>query len=155
MSHDRWADVRIERAAVLAVERSVLEHTDLVTAAPSADFGIDLLAFRTKPFGVVPIQVKGAGSGMTVWGKHAQAPIIIAYVIDPLSDSPNVCIMTGAEAWSLPFEYIEQGGRAEGHDLGNKSYRWSSLTRLLRTMLEERKATPQRWDNLFEEVRAR
>lgn len=155
MSGDRWTDTRVERAAVLAVERSVIEYTDLVTATPSADFGIDLLAFRTAPFGVVPIQVKGASSGLTVWGKYARSPLIIAYVIDPLGDAPTTCIMTGDDAWRLPFEYVERGGKAKGHNMENESYRWPTLTKLLQALLLERQATNERWNTLFEEVRAR
>lgn len=148
-------DTRVERAAVLAVERSILEHTELVTAQPVADFGIDLLAFRPEPFGVIPVQVKGAKSGFTVWGKYSQSPVIMAYVLDPLDDAPSVCIMSGQEAWGLPFEYVERGGRAKGHDVDNLSYRWASATRLLRTMLRERSASRERWALLFEEVRAK
>ncbi|WP_217133933.1 hypothetical protein [Leucobacter chinensis] len=155
MSSDRWTDTRVERAAVLAVERSVIEHTELITATPATDFGIDLLAFHTAPFGAVPIQVKGASSGLTVWRKYTSTPLIIAYVLDPLGDVPTTCIMTGDDAWQLPFEYAERGGGAKGHDCENDSYRWPSVTKLLHELLIERQATKARWNALFEEVRAR
>lgn len=69
MSGDRWSGTRIERAAVLAVERSVLEHTDFVTALPATDHGIDLLVFKPEPFAVAPLQVKGAESGLKVMSR--------------------------------------------------------------------------------------
>lgn len=155
MSLDRRMDMRVERAAVLAVERSILEHTNWITALPAGDIGIDLLAFRTDPFGAIPIQVKGAHSGLTVWGKYAGAPVVMAYVLDPLTDSPDVVIMSGEEAWNLPFAYVERGGRAAGHELDNLSYRWASTTKVLKEILAERRASAGRWEGLFEEIRAR
>jgi hypothetical protein len=155
MSNDRQADTRVERAAILATERSILEHTDLITAQPAVDFGIDLLAFRPKPFAVAPIQVKGKQSGLTVWRKHAEWPLLVVYVLDPLGEYPLVAIMTGEDAWRLPFEYGERGGRATDHDAENVSYRWPSMTKRLRALVTERAATPERWEQLFEKVRAR
>ena len=155
MSYDRRQDVRVERSAVLSVERSILDLTDLITAQPSSDFGIDLLAFRSEPFGVIPIQVKGAASGLTVSRQYASSPLVLAYVIDPLSQSPVVSIMSGSDAWDLPNQYVARGGRASDHDADNTSYRWASVTHLLRELLVERQATTDRWNMLFEENRAK
>jgi len=155
MSSDRWVDTRVERAAILAVERSILEHTDLITASPAVDFGIDLLAFQVNPFGVIPVQVKGAHSGLKVWSKYDEGPIVVAYVLEPLGDAPTVCIMSGHEAWNLPNEYVKRGGRASDHAAENDSYRWASVTKLLRNILAEYEATSERWMTLYEEVRAR
>ncbi len=47
MNYTTW---QVERAAVLAAQRSLLLHTDFIDAAPSIDRGIDLLAFRPDPF---------------------------------------------------------------------------------------------------------
>lgn len=47
---DRSTDTRVERAAVLAAERSLLGHADLITAQRVVDFGFDLLAFCADPF---------------------------------------------------------------------------------------------------------
>lgn len=154
MSRDRATDLKVERAAVVAVERSILRLTDLTTATPSSDLGIDLLAFRPDPFAAAPIQVKGAASGLTVHSKYADSPVIVAYVFDPMGDEPVVCIMTGAEAWRLPLDYIAAGGRAHGHSTP-PTYRWNSISRLLREVLESRVATSERWMMLFEAARAK
>lgn len=148
-------DVRVERAAVVAVEHAIVTMTDLTTAYPSTDWGIDLLVFRPDPLRVAGVQVKGASRGLTVWEKYATQRVIIAYVIDPLGESPTVCLLTGADAWNLPYEYIERGGRASDHDVNNYGYRWASVTVKLRELLLTRQATPERWESLFEEVSAR
>lgn len=155
MSRDRWADTRIERAAVLATERSIIEHTHFVTAQPATDHGIDLLVFQPEPFAVAPIQIKGAERGLKVMSKYAASGIILAYVVDPRGDDPLVSIMTGADAWQLPMEYMREGGKASDYDPDGESYRWASLTLLLRGLLEQRRASKERWGELFEEVRAK
>lgn len=155
MSGDRWSDTRIERAAVLAVERSVLEHTDFVTSLPATDHGIDLLVFKPEPFAVAPLQVKGAESGLKVLSKYVGSPILMAYVIDPRGVDPLVSIMTGDDAWQLPLEYVREGGRASDYDPHGESYRWPRVTSKLRCLLENRRASRDRWLELFEKVRAR
>jgi len=153
MSKDRAADVRVERAAVVAVEHSIITMTDLTVAHPAVDWGIDLLAFQPDPLTVAGVQVKGASSGLTVWQKYATQNVIIAHVLDPLGDDPTVCLFTGAEAWRLPLEYVERGGRATDHDPdGGGTYRWASVTRLLCEILLDRRATPERWNALFQSV---
>lgn len=149
MSTDRSRDVRVERAAVVAVERSLLQVEGWVSALPVSDFGIDLLAFRPQPFTAAPVQIKGASAGMTVWNRYGDAPIIMAYVIDPLGDTPLVSIMTGEEAWRLPSDYIARGGKASDHRVTNASYRWKRVPALLRAMLEEHQATTERWEDLL------
>ena len=155
MSGDRWTDTRIERAAVLATERSIIEHTDLVTALPAIDHGIDLLAFQLEPFAVAPLQVKGAESGLKVMSKYVDSPILLVYVIDPRSDDPLVSIMTGVDAWQLPVEYVSEGGKASDYNPNGESYRWPRVTRRLLELLERRRASEARWSRLFEEVRAK
>jgi hypothetical protein len=59
--------------------------------------------------------------------------------------------MTGKDAWNLPFEYASRGGRASDHAHGNGTYRFPSVTRLLRVMLEERAASTERWTQLLAE----
>lgn len=147
VSVDRELDTRVERSAVLAVERSLLAVPPWITAHPVSDFGTDLVAFRMEPFKAVPVQVKGARSGLTVWRRYGQWPIIMAYVVEPLSDAPLVSIMTGEDAWRLPVEYVARGGRASDHKPTNDSYRWPSVTGLLRTLLQERTASAERWDH--------
>lgn len=136
---------QVEQAAVLAVQRSLLVHTELIDATPSTDLGIDLIAFRADPFAAIPIQVKGAQSGLTVWAKHASPRLLLAYVLDPLAADPTVCIMSGEEAYNLPTEYIHRGGSAKG--AGKWTYRWASITNLLRSMLLEYEASQERWQH--------
>lgn len=155
MSADRWSDTRIERAAVLATERSILEHTGLVTALPATDLGIDLLAFQPEPFAVAPIQIKGAESGLKMMSKYASSPIILAYVVRPRSEVPLVSIMTGADAWQLPREYVHAGGKASDYNPDGETYRWPAITAALTELLDRRKAPAERWSELFEEVRAK
>lgn len=155
MSSDRWADTRIERAAVLATERSIIEHTDFVTALPATDHGIDLLVFQPAPFAVAPLQVKGAESGLKVMSKYSGSPILLAYVVDPRGDDPLVSIMTGDDAWQLPEEYKDEGGKASDYDPQGESYRWPKVTKTLKKLLERRRASAARWSELFKEVRAK
>ncbi|WP_162909137.1 hypothetical protein [Brevibacterium casei] len=155
VSKDRWADTRIERAAVLATERSIIEHTGFVTAQPATDHGIDLLVFKPEPFAVSPIQVKGAESGLKVMSKCARSPIILAYVVDPRGDDPLVSIMTGIDAWQLPLEYAREGGKASDYNPDGETYRWARVTTRLRGILELRRASEERWSQLFEEVGAK
>jgi hypothetical protein len=145
----------VERAAVAAVESSLLRLTDLSLAMPLVDHGIDLIAFRPRPFATAGVQVKGAVSGLTVYSKYVAEPVLISYVLKPLSPAPEVFILTGADAWDLPNEYQRRGGRASDHHESNVSYRWNSVTSLLREILDEYQATEERWASLFEQVRAR
>jgi crotonobetainyl-CoA:carnitine CoA-transferase CaiB-like acyl-CoA transferase len=101
------------------------------------------------------VQVNGAAAGLTVYGKYVDEPVLIAYVLYPLGDEPTVLLYTGEEAWRVPIEYIQRGGRAADHDPANNTYRWSRIPALLREILEQATATPQRWESLFERVRAR
>lgn len=138
---------QVEQAAVLAVRRSLLLHTDFIDATPSTDLGIDLIAFQPDPFVAIPIQVKGTQSGLKVYSKHSSPELLVAYVLDPLAEDSTVCLMQGSEAWNLPFEYIERGGRASDHSEDNGNYRWSSITKLLRVMLLEKEASKERWQH--------
>ena len=136
----------------MALEPRPLRFYTQPTATPSSDLGIDLLAFRPEPFAAAPIQVKGAASGLTVYSKYTERPVILAYVFGPMGDEPLVCIMTGAEAWALPEDYVEAGGRAQGRSTP-PTYRWNSIPQLLQKLLEKHVATPERWMMLFDEVR--
>lgn len=149
MSTDRKQDVKVERAAVLAVERSILTLTELTTAVPATDWGVDLIAFEPHPFRAVPIQVKGASSGLKVFRKYADRPIIVAYVLRPHDADSQVVIMTGEEAWQLPDDYIARGGAASDFHSGLHDYRWPGVTALHREMLEPMVATRDRWDELI------
>lgn len=129
--------------------------TELTTAQPATDWGIDLLVFEPDPLTVAGVQVKGAASGLTVYRKYARQNVLIAHVLEPLGDDPTVCLLSGDEAWSLPEEYARRGGRASDHLPDHDTYRWASVTRLLRRLLTERRATPERWVELFERCRTR
>lgn len=135
---------------MLAVERSILHLTDLTTAVPSVDVGIDLLAYQRTPFSVLGVQVKGATKGLTVWRKYSGDSIVVAYVLDPLLETPSIHLMSGEEAWRLPELYVERGGRASDHRATNETYRWPSTTKLLREVLTPFEATKERWAKLFE-----
>jgi hypothetical protein len=152
MKKKTWSTWQVEHAAVLAVQRSLLLHTNFIDALPSIDRGIDLLAFRPDPFASIPIQVKGTQSGLKVYSKHSSPELLVAYVLDPLSNNPRVCLMQGCEAWNLPFEYIERGGSASDHSEDNGNYRWASITKLLRTMLLEHEASEERWEHYLKIV---
>lgn len=142
MNYTTW---QVERAAVLAAQRSLLLHTDFIDAAPSIDRGIDLLAFRPDPFTAIPIQVKGTQTGLKVYYKHTSTELLMAYVLDPLDTDPMVCLLTGTEAWNLIEEYKKQGGKAKLDD-DHASYRWSNMTKLLTEMLRQHEATQDRWE---------
>jgi hypothetical protein len=152
---DRSQNLRVERAAVAAVEASLLRLTDLSLAMPFVDHGVDLIAFRPHPFAAAGVQVKGAAAGLTVYRKYIDEPVLVAYVLDPLGDEPRVLLYTGEQALNLPIEYVKRGGRAADHDAANNTYRWSRIPALLREVLDEALATPQPWESLFERVRAR
>lgn len=137
------------------MESSLLRLTDLSLAMPLVDHGIDLIAFRPRPFATAGLQVKGAVSGLTVHSKYVAEPVLVSYVLQPLSAEPEVCILTGADAWDLPYEYQRRGGRASDHHESNGTYRWPSVTSLLREILAEYRATEGRWASLFEQVRSR
>jgi hypothetical protein len=147
----RAKNLRLEQAAVLAVQRWFVTETEFTMAVPAVDTGgIDLLAFRPAPFKAVPVQVKAASVGLTVWQQYAVPGLLIAYVLDPLSVAANVCLLTGIESWELPRLYVERGGRASDYDAADGySYRWKRVTGLLDAILAERVATPERWAMLI------
>ena len=75
--------------------------------------------------------------------------MIVSYVLDPLGPA-DVILLTGEEAWHLPFEYIAHGGKAASHHPDNPDYRWDKTPALLLSMLRGYLATPERWLELFE-----
>lgn len=152
MSTDRSRDVKVERSAVLAVERSILTLTDLTTAVPVNDWGVDLIAFAPDPFCAVPIQVKGASRGLKVFRQYSLRRMIVAYVLRPEEVDAQVVIMTGEEAWKLPETYIAAGGRASDHRPSNEHYRWARVSGLLEELLASKVASRDRWQKLIEQA---
>ncbi len=160
----RADDLRVERAAVAATERSLL-RAGLFVATPLVDEGIDLLAFQSDPLRVLAVQVKGIGlgKGMTVYRKYARHPnLVVAYVVDPLGPDPDIFVMTGSQAWKLPTQYRalkKKRGMAPGatdHRATNPTYRWGSgVPKLLVEMLQDFTAEPGHWTDLFERFAVR
>jgi hypothetical protein len=118
-------------------------------AVPVVDHGADLIAYQADPFRVARIQVKGTTGGLKVFRQYSLSPMIVSYVLDPLGPA-DVILLTGEEAWNLPVEYVAQGGRASDYDLGGPHYRFPHITGLLRSMLGQYAASPERWLELFD-----
>lgn len=155
MSKNRLSDIRTERAAVLAVEQSLLSVEGMWVAEPRSDLGVDLLIYRENPFAAASVQVKGQSTGLTVWNKHSSSSLIMAYVLGPRGGASKIFLLTGEEAWNLPETYKAHGGRASDYHAGLASYRWSGVTTLLSAVLESFEACPRRWAELFDIVSAR
>lgn len=152
-SDQRATSVQAEQAAVLAVQTWLTRHTSYALAEPKADvYGIDMLAYRAWPLHTIALQVKAAGEpgdGVTTYRKYDQDQLVIAYVHVPLSDTPQITLLTGRQAWRLPQEYQRRGGKATDYDLlASGTYRWPRMTALLAELLAEHAATPQLWDAL-------
>lgn len=145
----RATNLRVERAAVAATELSLARCAELYLALPVVDHGADLMAYQVDPFRVARVQVKGSTQGMKVYRQYSQSPMIVSYVLDPLG-AADVVLLSGQEAWDLPFEYVTRGGAASDHRRDNVSYNWARRTQLLESMLESHRATPERWLDLFE-----
>lgn len=146
----RSRDLRVERAAVAATELSLARCAELYMAVPVVDHGADLLAYQADPFRVARVQVKGATDGLPVYQQYALTPFIVSYVLDPLGTA-DVALLTGEQAWSLPADYIAQGGKASDYDQETGGYyHFRSRTRLLCSMLARYAATPERWLELFD-----
>lgn len=142
--------LRVERAAVAATELSLARCAELYMAVPVVDHGADLFAYQAEPFRVARIQVKGATGGLPVSRQYALTPYIVSYVLDPLGTA-DMALLTGEEAWNLPAEYIARGGKAAGYwPEDGWYYHFPHLTRLLRSMLAQYAATPERWLDLFD-----
>jgi hypothetical protein len=92
--------------------------------------------------------IKGASRGLKVFRQYATSPMIVSYVLDPLGDA-DVVLLTGELAWNLPTDYATRGGKASDHDAGNAHYNWPARTRLLTSILNDYRATPERWLTLF------
>jgi len=138
MDNTSTQNQKVEMAAVFTTKLSMIKNTSLIPAAPEVDTGIDIIGFRPDPFMAVPVQVKGATKGLTIWHKHSVRPLIVSYVLDPLSSDPKMYVMTGAEAWELPEIYVERGGKASDfHADRLNHYRFPSVTVLLRSILDE------------------
>lgn len=145
----RADNLRVERAAVAATELSLARCAELYMATPVVDHGVDLMAYQVDPFRVAKIQVKGAAHGLTVFRQYSVSAMIVSYVLDPLGDA-DVILLTGEQAWNLPVDYVAREGGASDHDPDKPSYRWPSRTRLLSEMLDEYRATPEHWHELFD-----
>jgi hypothetical protein len=144
----RADNLRVERAAVAATELSLARCAELYMAVPVVDHGVDLLAYQVEPFRVARIQVKGTTKGISVYPQYSANPMIMSYVLDPLG-AAEVVLLTGQQAWSLPADYIRRGGKASDYDPDGPGYRFPHRTRLLSSVLDEHRATPDRWLELF------
>ncbi|OMQ23114.1 hypothetical protein [Rhodococcus sp. D-1] len=137
----RATNLLVERAAVAATELSLARCVELYMALPVVDHGVDLMAYQVDPFRVAKIQVKGSTKGMKVYRQYSESPMIVSYVLDPLG-AADVILLSGEEAWNLPFEYIARGGNAGDHRADNTNYNWARRPRLLESILESYRATP-------------
>jgi len=153
---NRFNNTRTELGAISATKQSMLARTNFTPAMPDVDLGIDMLAFWHDPFVAYPIQVKGTTEGFKVWEQYSHQPIIMSYVVHPLSPSPQVFLMSGAEAWELPELYIERGGSASDFNSDTlANFRFPGITVLLRTILEEKYLdTTENWNRLVDMIDA-
>lgn len=147
----RADNLRVERAAVAATELSLSRCAELFAATPAVDHGVDLLVYQVEPFRVAKVQVKGASQGLPVFRQYSTAPMIVSYTLDPLGDA-EVILLTGEQAWHLPAEYVARDGKAGDYDPAGTKYNWHTRPRRLTAMLEEHRATPERWFDLFCQV---
>ena len=153
---DRFDNTRTELGAISATKQSMLARTNFTPAMPDVDLGFDMIAFGHDPFVAYPIQVKGTTDGLKIWEQYVRQPIIMSYVLHPVSPSPQVFLMSGVEAWALPEIYIERGGKASDFNaLTLNDYRFPAVTVLLRDILEEKYPdTTENWNRLIDMVDA-
>jgi hypothetical protein len=91
--------VRRPRTSIVeAAGLSVLEHRLLAAgfefAIPGFDRGIDVFAYREKPFQAFPIQLKAArNEGIGIDRKYAKRGLHLAYVVNALSQNPVVYVL--------------------------------------------------------------
>lgn len=145
------SDLQVERAAAAVTEMSLARCTGLFTAVPTADHGVDLLAYQADPFRVAKIRVKGLRDHLTVFRWCCLTPMIVSYVLDPLG-AGDVVLLTGEQAWNLAVEYVARSGDAGEDYPDNDYYHWRHRTELLTAMLREHRAGPTRWRELFDQT---